>query len=39
MMVAQHKAIDLSPEDRTVVERLLARQLKDDDVVEGERAR
>jgi hypothetical protein len=34
MMVAQHKAIDLSPEDRTVVERLLARQLKDDDVVE-----
>jgi hypothetical protein len=34
IMLAQHKASDLSPEDRTVVERLLGRELKDNEVVE-----
>lgn len=32
-MQPQHKATDLSPEDRAVVERLLGRQLKDNEVV------
>lgn len=33
-MQAQHKATDLSPEDRAAVERLLGRELKDNEVVE-----
>jgi hypothetical protein len=33
-MQAQHKVSELSPEDRAVVERLLGRELKDDEVVQ-----
>lgn len=32
-MQAQHKATDLSPADRAVVERLLGRELQDNEVV------
>jgi hypothetical protein len=33
-MQAQHKVSELSPEDCAVVERLLGRELKDDEVVQ-----
>lgn len=33
-MQAQHKVTDLSPEDRAVVERLLGRELQENEVVE-----